>query len=202
MADGLDGLDCLDLMIFDEVRVRERHEELIKSREVIRPRWLLLWSKAFVSFRVPRTCRRASILSSLGSLQHDEESSQELQFREVYDAKVYDSKVLHVEQKSMTVVVNGEEVPLSWGEVTAARRTKSRGLDKLFRVGEDVKVYRQGRKTWSMRALERVPGAVLHNKTTVFEEADETAKMLLVWQPLEEQWEVWGWHVLVRRHHI
>ena len=86
----------------------------------------------------------------------------------------------------MAVNTNGMEVTLPWHEITGASKEKSCGLDELFRVGEDVKVCRKGKKPYSMQVLERVPGEVFHNKAKVFEEADETAHTS-PWKRLRKQ---------------
>ena len=150
------------------------------------PRWLLLWSKAFVGFLAPRTCRHASIFCSPAPLSM-ERSSQKV--RLYGKGVVLDAKVLNVEPQSITVAVNvnREEVTLPWERITAGDKKTSCGLDEIFRVGEDVKVCRKGKKAYSMQVLERFPGAVVQNKTKVFEQADETAKKLLAWERLK-QW--------------
>ena len=115
------------------------------------------------------------------------------------EGDVVEAKVVGFFTDSMDVEIDGVPFPLEKTAITNTTSTWEFG--DVFTSQEIVKVFWAPSsafgilfpRSWissgiSMSALERVPGAVIHNKTKVFEEADETAKTakkLLAWQRLE-----------------
>ena len=96
------------------------------------------------------------------------------------EGDVAEAKIVKFFPASMDIQVDGVLFTMRKVHVTGSRKTYD--LMRLFEVGEIVKVYcmysdDSGEMSWSMRALEAEPGALLVDKAKVFAEAEETAKI-------------------------
>jgi len=107
----------------------------------------------------------------------------------INEGEVVAAKITNFLPASMDIEVDG--VPFTVSKVDISKNTRF-DPQALFVVDEEIKVYcmssdkETGSLRFSLRALERRPGALLLNKQKVFDEAEETAKLFYERQKIEK----------------
>lgn len=108
----------------------------------------------------------------------------------INEGDVVEAKITNFLPSSMDIEIEGIPFPVS--KVDISRNTRF-DPQELFVIDEIIKVYcmssdpESGQFRFSLRALEKRPGALLLNKQKVFDEAEETAKIFYERQKIERE---------------